>query len=142
MAAASAVALPGGSAAETIVDEAAQAAQEAASEATSTAATAAVEAAIGRELARLDIALEGSPDCTSDLQADGVALTAEGTVTCTAQTTRGQSVDAVFSGTLSPTSCIGDLTVDVDGRREVDIPRIDGCRIAQVLGGAAEGASS
>jgi hypothetical protein len=134
--------LSGCSLAQDAVDEATRVAQEAANEATSAAANAAIEAAIGRELGRLGLRLDGTPDCTSDLQADGVALTAEGTITCTGRTTKGGTVDAVFTGTLSPTSCIGALTVDVDGRREVDVPRVDGCRIAQVLGGIGEGAQS
>jgi hypothetical protein len=134
--------LSGCGAAQDAVDQAAAAAEAAASRATASAAGAAVQAAVERELERRDIPLEGPPDCATNLSVDAVAVSASGTVTCTATTTNGRAVEAVFDGTLTPTSCPGELRIEVEGRADIDVPRIDGCRIAQVLGGVAEGAAS
>jgi hypothetical protein len=120
------------------VNEAAQAA----SQATEAAAGKAIASSVTARLNEAGIKLAGPPDCTPDLTVDGVAVTAQGTVACTATTTDGKNVSASFEGSLSPTSCIGTLTIDVEGRDPITVPKIDGCRIAAVLGGAAEGAAS
>lgn len=119
------------------VNEAAQSA----SQATSTAAGKAIGASVTARLKEAEITLAGPPSCTPDLKVDAVAVTAQGTVECTATTQDGKSVEATFEGSLSPTSCIGTLTIAVQGRDPITVPKIDGCRIAAVLGGAAEGAS-
>lgn len=133
--------LAGCQAAQDVADQAAEAASKAASQATSEAASKAVGAAVTSSLSRAGVTLASPPDCTSDLQVDGVAVTANGTVDCTATTTDGKNVSAAFDGSLSLNSCIGTLTIDVEGRDPITVPRLDGCKIAAVLGGAAEGAS-
>lgn len=138
--AAVAVASAACSAAQDAVQGAADAAAAAASQATDEAASAAVAAGVESELRKAGVDLAAPPDCTPDLTVDGVAVTAEGTVTCDAQTTKGKAVAADFAGTLSPTSCIGTLTVKVEGRDPIKVPRIDGCKIARLVG-AVEGSA-
>ncbi len=130
--------LAGCQAAQDVVNEAAQAA----SEATSEAASKAIASSVTSRLKQAGVNLQAPPDCTPNLTVDGVAVTAQGTVACTAITQDGKDVEATFEGSLSPTSCIGTLTIAVQGRDPITVPRIDGCRIAAVLGGAAEGAAS
>jgi hypothetical protein len=130
--------LAGCQAAQDAVNEAAQSA----SEATATAAGKAIGTSVTARLKQAGVTLDGPPDCTPDLTVDGLTVTAEGTVDCTATTQDGKAVAASFSGSLSPTSCIGTLTITVEGRDPITVPKIDGCRIAAVLGGVGEGAAS
>jgi Flp pilus assembly protein TadG len=132
--------MAGCSAAQDAVQGAADAAADAAAQATNEAASAAIASAVEAQLAKANIDLAAPPECTGDLDVDGVAVTAQGTVDCTAETTGGQAVAAAFDGSLSPTSCIGTLTVDVEGREPITVPEIDGCKIARLVG-ALEGAS-
>lgn len=133
--------LAGCQAAENAVDQASRAAVEAASEATASVAAKAVGAAVTSTLAQSGVQLTEPPTCTNDLAVDGVSVTAEGSVECTAVTTNGRDVDASFEGSLSPTSCVGTLTVNVQGQAPITTPRLDGCKIGRLVGGTAEGSS-
>jgi hypothetical protein len=78
-------------------------------------------------LAEEGIELDGDPECTTDMNLDGVDLT--GTAECTGTTTDGRSAKANFDGTLSPGSCEGSFVIEVDGEQVVDLTEIPGCSI-------------
>ena len=128
--------------AQSVVDQAAGAARQAAESATADAATAAIGTATSSALGEAGITLVSPPDCTSDLSVDAVQVKASGTITCVGRTTESQAVRSAFEGSLTPTSCIGTLRIEVQGREPIEVPKIDGCRISQILGGSAEGSQS
>lgn len=128
--------------AQSVVDQAAGAARQAAESATADAATAAIGTATANALGQAGIALVSPPDCTSDLSVEVSAAKATGTITCVARTTEREAVRSVFDGSLTPTSCVGALKIEVQGREPIEVPKIDGCKIAQIVGGAGEGSQS
>jgi hypothetical protein len=87
----------------------------------------ALSANVRDRLAEEGIELEGDPECTTDMNLDGVDLT--GTAECTGTTTDGRSAKANFDGTLSPGSCEGSFVIEVDGEQVVDLTEIPGCSI-------------
>jgi hypothetical protein len=87
----------------------------------------ALAANVRERLAEVGIELEADPECTTDMDLDGVDLT--GTAECTGTTTDGRSATAMFDGTLSPGSCEGSFVVEVEGERVVDLTEIPGCSI-------------
>ncbi|MBD0292804.1 MAG: hypothetical protein ICV70_04410 [Jiangellaceae bacterium] len=96
-------------------------------QATNEAAARALEAAVRDRLADANIELRGDPECTTDLDRDGTALT--GTAECAGTTTDGQSATASFDGTLSTQDCDGRLIVKIEGRNVVDTTDIAGCSV-------------
>jgi hypothetical protein len=87
----------------------------------------ALEANVRDRLADEGIELDGDPECTTDMNLDGVDLT--GTAECTGTTTDGRSATATFDGTLSPGSCEGTFVIEVNGEQVVDLTEIPGCSI-------------
>ena len=87
----------------------------------------ALAANVRDRLAEEGIELDGDPECTTDMNLDGVDLT--GTAECTGTTTDGRSAIATFDGTLSPGSCEGSFVVEVDGEQVVDLAEIPECSI-------------
>ena len=87
----------------------------------------ALAANVRDRLAEEGIELDGDPECTTDMNLDGVDLT--GTAECTGTTTDGRSAKANFDGTLSPGSCEGSFVIEVDGEQVVDLTEIPGCSI-------------
>ena len=87
----------------------------------------ALAANVRDRLAEEGIELDGDPECTTDMNLDGVDLT--GTAECTGTTTDGRSATATFDGTLSPGSCEGTFVIEVDGEQVVDLTEIPGCSI-------------
>jgi len=128
--------------AQGVVDQAAGVARQAAESATADAASAAIGTATAKALSSTGITLVSPPDCTSDLTVDGVAVKASGTVTCVARTTDRRAVRSVFDGSLTPKSCVGSLTISIQDREPIKIDQVDGCRIAQIVGGTGEGSAS
>ncbi len=96
-------------------------------EATNDAAASALTDAVRDQLQRAGIELEGDPDCSTDLDRDGTALT--GTAECSGTTVDGQSATATFDGTFSTSGCEGALRIDVDGEQLVDLAEIPGCSV-------------
>jgi hypothetical protein len=97
-------------------------------EATNDAAAQALEAAISERLGDAGIELSGDPECSTDLDRDGTALT--GTADCTATTSDNRTATASFDGTLSTSGCEGTLTVVIDGQTVVDATEVPGCSVA------------
>jgi hypothetical protein len=87
----------------------------------------ALAANVRDRLAEEGIELDGDPECTTDMNVDGVDLT--GTAECTGTTTDGRSAKANFDGTLSPGRCEGSFVIEVDGEQVVDLTEIPGCSI-------------
>jgi Flp pilus assembly protein TadG len=139
---ATSAALVGCDQAQSVVDQAAGAARQAADSATADAATAAIGSATTAALGQAGITLVSPPDCTGDLTVEVAEVTASGTVTCVARTTERKAVRSVFEGSLTPTSCVGSLRIEVQGREPIVVPAIDGCRIDQIVGGSGEGSQS
>lgn len=132
----------GCSSAQEVVDGAAEAAQQQARAVTIDAAVAAVSDAVQRAASAAGLVVEGAPSCRPDLEVDVVEVVADGTVACTGRTTGGTAYTATFDGRLSTDSCVGSLTIEVDGRAPVVVPEVDGCRLVAVVGGALVGAQS
>jgi hypothetical protein len=97
-------------------------------EATNDAAEQALEAAISERLVDAGIELSGDPECSTDLDRDGTALT--GTADCTATTSDNRTATASFDGTLSTSGCEGTLTVVIDGQTVIDATEVPGCSVA------------
>jgi len=87
----------------------------------------ALAANVRDRLADEGIELDGDPECTTDMNMEGVGLT--GTAECTGTTTDGRSAAVTFDGTLSPGSCDGSFVIEVDGEQVVDLTEIPGCSI-------------
>lgn len=87
----------------------------------------AIAANVRDRLADAGIELESDPDCTTDMNRDGVDLT--GTAECTGTTTDGRNATATFDGTISPGSCEGSFVIEVDGEQVVDLAEIPGCSV-------------
>jgi hypothetical protein len=97
-------------------------------DATNDAAARALEAALSERLADAGVQLSSDPECTTDLDRDGAALT--GTADCSATTSDDQTATATFDGTLSTSGCEGSLTVEIDGATVLDLSEIPGCSVA------------
>jgi hypothetical protein len=96
-------------------------------EATNDTVARAIAANVRDRLAEEGIELDGDPECTTEMNLDGVDLT--GTAECTGTTTDGRSAIATFDGTLSPGSCEGSFVIEVDGEQVVDLAEIPECSI-------------
>lgn len=90
-------------------------------------ASQALSTGVESRLAEAGIELEGSPDCQTDLDRDGGALS--GTATCDAVTVEGRSARATFDGTLSGSGCTGIVTIEVEGEVVVDGREVPDCSV-------------
>ena len=102
--------------------------EQAADELTNNAATAFVNDLVTEELQKVGVTLREGPDCNPDLNRDGTTLS--GTVNCTGTTTDNLDMMADFSGSLSPSSCDGQLVITVGGEPKVNLQAPTDCNIA------------
>jgi hypothetical protein len=102
--------------------------EQAADELTNNAATAFVNDLVTEELQKVGVTLREGPDCNPDLNRDGTTLS--GTVNCTGTTTDNLDMVADFSGSLSPSSCDGQLVITVGGEQKVNLQAPTDCNIA------------
>ncbi|RJK92938.1 hypothetical protein [Vallicoccus soli] len=90
-------------------------------------AGAAVRDRVGAELERAGVRLDGPPVCDPSVDLSALDAAAQGRVDCTARTTDGQDVRAVFRGRFSTSGCDGELVVTVAGRERVRTPDLQVC---------------
>jgi hypothetical protein len=103
--------------------------EQATEKVTSEAAERAIAESIGPVLERVGVKLDGTPTCTTDLDAvDGESVLA-GTVSCTGKTTKTEPVKATFDGRLTVSSCTGSLSVSVGGKEVVSTPDLPACSL-------------
>jgi hypothetical protein len=118
----------------TVENKAKSVASSAVNKGVSTAAEAIVASAFTETLSKAGLALEGDPDCSSNLETDVKGLTVKGSVDCTGKTTKGDAASARFNGVIAvgsaSTSCKGHFLVKVQGKARLD-KDIDVCEAAK-----------